>query len=98
VTADFNIVHLLILSLAAYRVTRLIIEDVILERPREAIWKKYPPSTLLGYWLTCYWCAGFAVSVVMILFYWFFPIAAIIVAAIFAVSAVVGIIDHLMNR
>lgn len=98
-TADFNLVHLLILALAAYRITRLIIEDAITEPIRERIWKRYQPNGInLGYWITCYWCAGFAVSVFMILFYWFFPIAAIVFAAIFAISAAVGILDHLLNR
>lgn len=90
---------LVLLALGTYRLTRLIVEDVILDRPRNAFWRKFPPErSALGYLLTCYWCVSLWVAAFMILLYVFFPVVTLIAAAVLAVSAVVGIIDHLMNR
>jgi hypothetical protein len=46
-------------ALAAHRLTRLAIQDVITAKPRNAILKKYPPTQeSWSYLLTCPWCAG----------------------------------------
>jgi len=46
-------------SLAAYRLTRLVVEDVITSELREKIFEKYPPhDKSWSYALTCYHCAG----------------------------------------
>jgi hypothetical protein len=55
-------------ALAAHRLTRLVIQDVITAKPRNAILKKYPPTQeSWSYLLTCPWCAsmytGLAVAV-----------------------------------
>ena len=90
---------LILLALGAYRLTRLIVEDTIFEPVRTRIWKKYPPETTkLGYWFTCYWCAGFAMSVLMVGLYLVIPVVAIPIAAILSISAVIGILDHLMTK
>lgn len=46
----------IILALAVYRISRLIIEDTIFEKIREKIFSKFSPGTFFGYLLTCYWC------------------------------------------
>lgn len=52
-------------ALATYRLTKLVIEDKILEPIRDRLFDRYPPSTQIGYLLTCPWCvsmwAGIAV-------------------------------------
>ena len=46
-------------ALAAHRLTRLAIQDVITAKPRNAVLKKYPPTQeSWSYVLTCPWCAG----------------------------------------
>lgn len=45
--------------LAAYRVTRLIVEDEITADLRELVWKRFSPEdTKIGYALTCPHCAS----------------------------------------
>ena len=94
-----NLVDFLILSLACYRITRLIIEDTITEPLRERVWKRFPPeSTRIGYLFTCPWCTGFWVSVLIVAAYLLLPSATIAIALVFAFSAVVGIIDTILHR
>lgn len=46
-------------ALAAHRLTRLAIQDVITAKPRNRILEKYPPTQdSWSYVLTCPWCAG----------------------------------------
>jgi hypothetical protein len=93
-----NAVDFLILALAAYRITRLIVEDTLLEPLRERVWKRFPPETKLGYLFTCFWCTGFWVSVLIVAVYLLLPSATIAIALVFALSAVVGIIDTILHR
>lgn len=97
--ADFNLIHLLILALGVYRITRIFIEDVVFSPIRDRIWAKFPPeSTKIGYLLTCYWCLGLWVSALVVGCYVILPTITIIVLAIFAISAVVGMIDQKLNN
>lgn len=45
-----------LISPAAYRVTRLVTQDVVTERPRKWLESHLPGK--LDYGLTCPWCAG----------------------------------------
>lgn len=46
-------------ALAAHRLTRLAIQDVITAKPRNAVLEKYPPTQdSWSYLLTCPWCAS----------------------------------------
>jgi len=85
--------ELIIISLAAYRVTRLITTDVIFNSIRERIWKKSPPEKgRLGYWITCEWCASIPVASLFIVPYTIASVPTVIVASVFAVSAFVGLL------
>lgn len=60
-------VVLVALCFAAYRVTRFVVEDSLLDRPREAILTRYPPSShKFGYLISCPFCAGFWTCGVML--------------------------------
>ena len=48
----------LVYALAVARVTRLVAEDKILERPRIWVLAKLPEDSLLGYGITCRWCCS----------------------------------------
>lgn len=97
--SDFNLVHLVLLALAVFRITRLIMQDEISEPFREWVWKKYPPNTTkIGYLISCPWCLSIWVAVFLVVLYVFVPWIAIPVAAVFALSAVAGLIDQKLNN
>ena len=81
---------LVLLSLAAFRVWRLLGEDTILARPRAAFKRRAG-----DYWdafLLCPWCAGFWVSVLWWLGWVWSHHWSLVAATPFAISAVVGLI------
>jgi hypothetical protein len=82
-----------VLVLAAYRVTRLITTDAVLEKFRTWVWKKKPPHSGVGYLITCNWCTGFWVSLATILCYLILPSATFVVSLVLSTSALVGIIS-----
>lgn len=89
---------LIILGLAVYRVCRLIIEDQIFSRVRDAIWEKYPPTHGLGYLLTCYWCTSIWVASLFVVLYMIIPTPTMVTALALAVSAIAGFIAARVNR
>ena len=51
---DITVIQFLLLGLATYRVTRLVVRDTITAVPRNFFWKKFPPeSSRLGYLSSC---------------------------------------------
>ena len=83
----------LILVLAAYRVTRLITTDTILEGFRNWVWSRQDPGTKIGYLISCNWCTGFWVSLAFILGYLLVPNATFVVSLVLSTSALVGLIS-----
>lgn len=85
-----------LLSLAAFRVWKLIGEDTILDRPRTWVLKRVKDDKL-ELFITCPWCSGFWISGVALMVYcvttewldWFG-----FLTSWFAVSAAVGIVAH----
>lgn len=80
---------LIVAALAAYRITRLLIDDEVIERPRNWVLDRFP--LWLDNLFTCYWCIGFWVSVLVLAFAWNVPASSWVLAP-FAISAVVGLI------
>lgn len=88
-----NPTALIILALAVFRITRLITTDVIFDRPRTRLFKKFPPETsTFGYLFTCNWCMSIWVSSLLVIPYTIIPTATIIAALIPALSAVAALI------
>jgi hypothetical protein len=90
---DITLLQFVLLGLATYRVTRLITRDMVTAPLRNAFWKKFPPeSSYLGYLSTCEWCfsfwigSGFVISAIII------PSVTYIVATVYAVSAIAGLL------
>lgn len=81
-----------IMALAAYRLTRLLTTDVILEDLREKIWKKYPPSTKIGYLFTCNWCMSIWAAAFLVFLASLLPAVAYVVSLILSISALVGLV------
>lgn len=95
---DFSLTVFVIYSLAAYRVTRFFVEDVLFEPVRNKIWSKFPPSTKFGYLLTCYWCLGFWVAFFFIIMAYLLPEFTFVVSLILAISALIGLISTRLER
>lgn len=93
-----SLVELIVYGLAVYRVSRFIIEDTLPEPIRNAIWKKFPPHTTLGYFITCYWCTSFWVASIIIICSILIPSVVFIICAILALSAIAGIVSHIVDR
>lgn len=90
-----QLLDLVILALAVHRITRLIIADVILEKFRQRVWKKYPPyGNGIGYLLTCEWCMSLWVATPVYALYRINTDAAILVFGAFALSSAAVIINR----
>lgn len=82
-------------TLATYRISKLLIDDVIFERPREAIFKKFPPeSSKLGYLFTCFWCLSLWLATIITLGFILIPSVMLIICLPFAISAIVGLMSE----
>lgn len=90
---NITLLQFVILSLATYRVTRLITRDTITASIRNVFWKKFPPEkSYIGYLSTCEWCFGFWVAAGFTGAFFIAPSVTSIIAIIYAVSAVAGLL------
>jgi hypothetical protein len=82
-------INFIILALAVFRISRLIIKDEVLAPLRNAFWEKFPPErSYLGFLFTCEWCVSMWVALPVVLFYAAFPTMTLLIGCIFALSAV----------
>lgn len=92
-----------LLALAAYRVFRLLASDVILDRPREWLLGTIEDNGERAhreYWadfLTCAWCCGAWCAFAWWLAFLVFPHGTVVVAVLFALSAAVGAVAHVLD-
>ena len=93
-----DLVTFTILALAAFRGTHLITTDAIADGFRNKIWSKWPPNTEIGYLITCNWCTGFWVSVILVLLWLVLPQITLVVSLILAISALIGLISAWIER
>lgn len=96
----------LLLGLAAFRIYRLLGEDTILDRPRGWLlrlptdWRegqRVPDSyrDKWGAFITCPWCAGFWITLLWWAAWQIWPHGTLVVAALFALSTIVGLLARL---
>lgn len=85
-----------LLSLAAFRIWKLIADDTILDVPREAILSRVHRKGEL--FITCPWCAGFWISLVFYGAWWAWGDSTLVVATPFAISAAVGLVATSHDR
>lgn len=86
-----TLLEFLILGLATYRITRFVTTDTLFEPLRNKIWKRFPLNTRIGYLFTCNWCMSFWVGSVVI-FSAMIITELVFVYAVFAVSAIAGLL------
>lgn len=90
-----DLLQFVILSLAVFRVVRLVIEDVILEPLRErTVYKLDPETSKLRDLLECPWCLSFWIGLAVVIAFVFVPDETVWACLPFALSAVVGLIAN----
>jgi hypothetical protein len=95
----YSELDLVVDGLAAYRLTRLIVEDTITAPIREKIFDKYPPSEdSWSYALTCTYCASIWVGAGIVTARAVAPRAWKVAAVGLALSGVVSLIQSREER
>lgn len=100
-----------ILSLASFRLTRLMVFDKITEFIRSPFFDEVieedevylvPKSKGIRKWigelLSCYWCTGIWASLVLLLGYIFLPIVSFPIILLLAVAGLGGIIETVVGK
>lgn len=56
-------------ALAVHRLSRLVVDDVVLDRPRNALgrWAEENNHPMLDYWLGCHWCVSIWIATGVVL-------------------------------
>ena len=102
---DLSWMSYIMLILASYRLTHLIVFDKITEFIRKPFMKKIEiqnshgsklksiPKSLFGYLLNCYWCAGIWSATFLGGFYLWHPKYAIILIFILSIAGAQAIIE-----
>ena len=91
-------ITLLTLTLATFRLARIITTDQISAPLRELIWKRFPPNTQLGYLLTCNWCTSIWTASLVTIGCILIPTIFFPVCVVLALSALTGIISDFLDR
>lgn len=80
-------------GLATYRLTRLVVKDEIFSRPRNWVWKKFPPEkNWFGYLFTCVWCTSIWVALLLLLSSIIIPVVTLGIETVLAFSALAGLL------
>lgn len=91
-----------LLGLGAFRIWKLIGDDTILDRPRDWFlikaqrWWGNKGAIYVEKLLECPWCAGFWVSLALWGLWQAWPHATLIGCGALAISALVGLLGHLI--
>ncbi|MFP4288094.1 MAG: DUF1360 domain-containing protein [Bacteroidota bacterium] len=95
---EITLTDLIILMLAVYRVTRVVVFEKIFKFFRDFVKNNsgsYVMRTLCSI-ITCPWCAGVWISLVMVIFFYFIPFGQLLVY-IMAISGVASFLVLLSN-
>ena len=94
-----SVFDFIILALATYRATRLVIEDEIFYSLRNKIFNRFPPeSSKIGYLFTCPWCASIWLGLGFVSWYTINADTARFFAVALGLSAVAGLLTAYENR
>ncbi len=113
---EISWLEFVILSLASFRLTRLIVFDKITEFLRAPFFEEeievgpdgeeeiyYVPkkgliTNFLGELLSCYWCTGIWVTLILCLFYLMWPVLATPFILVLAVAGCAALIEVMVQR
>jgi hypothetical protein len=96
---NMSAVTFIILALAIFRLTRVIVVDEIFSDIRNKLWDRFPPETsYLGFFFTCEWCVSMWVALPTVVFYAINPSITLLVGCIFALSAVSSLITARLDQ
>lgn len=87
------LIMFVVLTLATYRLSRLLTRDTIFEPLREKIWKRFPPSTQFGYLFTCVWCSSIWFGSLLVISYTINSLVTFVASLPLALSAIAGLIS-----
>ena len=91
-----NILTILLTMVASYRITSLLIEDAVLDRPREYIHSRIGGP--ISYLFTCYWCMGMWVSILSVGLLLHVPVVWGPLSLALTTSVVVGLLSEKFPR
>lgn len=89
-----RMMDLLLLVLASFRLTHLIVLDSITEPLRRPV----AALPVLGTLVTCYWCCGVWVSALLVAAYHWYPAAATPIVWLLAVAGGQALLERLTER
>jgi len=95
---EISSVNFVILALAAFGLTHIITTSVIADGFRSWVWSKFGPMTKIGYLITCNWCTGFWVGLLLIAGASILPQVTLVVSLVLAFYAVVGLLSAWIER
>ena len=103
---ELTLTTILLLALAIFRITRLIAYDTITEGLRSRFFEEMEedsetyliPTGFVGKLISCHWCVGFWVSVIVYLGYVLIPIIANHIIIIFALAGLASILQWVIRR
>lgn len=95
---ELTALNFVVFALAAFRLTRIITTDTVADNFRQWVWSKYDPSTKIGYLITCNWCTGFWVSLLVVAGASVLPQLTFVVSLVLAISALVGLLSAWAER
>lgn len=96
---DLKLFDFVVISLAAYRLTRLLVYDKVLNFLRDFIIKSESEAGFVKstkYFLTCPWCAGIWMTLLVVVLYLYCP-AGRLFAYILAISGVASFIHIVIS-
>lgn len=91
-----QLVDLAVDTLASYRMTKLIRDDMITEPLRQAVYSRFgpPDESKVSYLITCPWCMSMWFGFALVLAHRHTPAAAQVVTRALAVSALTGLLNQ----
>lgn len=87
-------VRLVVYLLAVYRLTRMIMQDEILDGPRNWVYGKVKPGGKIEYLIGCPWCLSIWVAIPLAILYIRSPDGMMVAGLPLAGSAITGILDQ----
>ena len=97
---NLKLFDFVVISLAAYRLTRLLVYDKVLNFLRDFIIKSKSEAGFVKstqYFLTCPWCAGIWMTLLIVVLYLYFPAGRLFVN-ILAISGVASFIHIVISK